>query len=102
MLSQDEVAAAVLGSSGSDGAAQVLTSVIARSSSQCQRDLLMHVGSKEQQQIEQEMDRVTAQLKMQQYCLALHMHNVCSKKQIALHYLHCFPFIPEAFSCEYC
>jgi hypothetical protein len=105
MLSREEVAAAVLGAAqdtSSSSASQVLTSVIARSSSQCQRDLLMHVGSKEQQQIEQEMDRITAQLKMQQYCLALHLHNVCSKKQIALHYLHCFPFIPEAFSCEYC
>jgi hypothetical protein len=105
MLSRDEVAAAVLGAvqdgGSSSTAGQGLNSVIARSSSQCQRDLLMHVGCKEQQQVEQEMDRITSQLKMQQYCLALHMHNVCSKKQIALHYLHCFPFVPEAFSCEY-
>jgi hypothetical protein len=104
MLSRDEVAAAVLGAvqdgASSSSTGQGLNSVIARSSSQCQRDLLMHVGSKEQQQVEQEMDRITSQLKMQQYCLALHMHNVCSKKQIALHYLHCFPFVPEAFSCE--
>uniref|UniRef100_A0A383VN90 Uncharacterized protein n=1 Tax=Tetradesmus obliquus TaxID=3088 RepID=A0A383VN90_TETOB len=99
MLSRDEVAAAVLGAAQcSTGGGEALTSVIARSSSQCQRDLLMHLGCKEQQQTEQEMDRITAQLKMQQYCLALHLHNVCSKKQIALHYLHCFPFIPEAFS----
>jgi hypothetical protein len=104
MLSRDEVAAAVLGAvqdgASSSSTGQGLNSVIARSSSQCQRDLLMHVGSKEQQQVEQEMDRITSQLKMQQYCLALHMHNVCSKKQIALHYLHCFPLVPEAFSCE--
>ncbi|KAF6251041.1 hypothetical protein COO60DRAFT_1629159 [Scenedesmus sp. NREL 46B-D3] len=104
MLSREEVAAAVQRGApdgcSSGAACQGLNSVIARSSSQCQRDLLMHVGSREQQQIEQEMDRITSQLKMQQYCLALHMHNVCSKKQIALHYLHCFPFIPEAFSCQ--
>ncbi|WIA14764.1 hypothetical protein OEZ85_003249 [Tetradesmus obliquus] len=63
--------------------------------------MLLPVSSKEQRDIEQQLDVIIEQLKMQYFCQMLQFFNVLTCKQLAGNYVDAWPFVPDGFSmCE--
>uniref|UniRef100_A0A383V8U2 Uncharacterized protein n=1 Tax=Tetradesmus obliquus TaxID=3088 RepID=A0A383V8U2_TETOB len=63
--------------------------------------MLLLVSSKEQRDIEQQLDVIIEQLKMQYFCQMLQFFNVLTCKQLAGNYVDAWPFVPDGFStCE--
>eukprot|EP00775_Hariotina_reticulata_P005479 gene5479-5714_t len=61
---------------------------------------LLQVACREQLELEQELDRITQQLKWPHFCHLLHLINILTKQQLATGMLHSYPYMPDAFSCE--
>jgi hypothetical protein len=82
--------------------AAMMQRVLSTPDADAQRDLLLlQVNSGEQAALEQQLDRITSQLKMQQYCMHTYVLNIVSKEQMARKFVFCHPWFPESLSmCE--
>jgi hypothetical protein len=63
-------------------------------------DVCGQISCQQQLELEQQLDRITQQLKWPHYSHMLHLINILTKHQLATAMLHAYPFVPDAFSCE--
>ncbi|WIA32481.1 hypothetical protein OEZ86_003300 [Tetradesmus obliquus] len=61
-------------------------------------EMLLPMSSREQWDIEQQLEVTTEKLKMQHFCQVLQFHNVLTYKQHAAVFVYAWPFVPDAFA----
>eukprot|EP00775_Hariotina_reticulata_P008677 gene8677-8858_t len=74
---------------------------LSRADTATQRELLLQVYNKDQQQTEQQLDRLTRQIKLQYQCTLMVLINTLTRHQLALLFVQSYPFMPDPLAiCE--